>query len=125
MPLDTTKYTRLHRELAAKSIVIQQNLRYVDNHRKQLRKQYEDFAAFNAHFEVPQQLIDDILRDGEKQNIKPKDDDELQKTLVTLKPQLKGLIARDLWDMSEYYAVINEQSETVQKALELLSAGEQ
>ena len=82
----------------------------MDNHRKQLRKQYEDFAAFNARFEVPQQLIDDILRDGEKQNIKP---------------QLKGLIARDLWDMSEYYAVINEQSETVQKALELLSAGEQ
>ena len=125
VPLDTTKYTRLHRELAAKSVIVQQNLRYVDNHRKQLRKQYEDFAAFNARFEVPQQLIDDILHDGEKQNIKPKDDDELQKTLVTLKPQLKGLIARDLWDMSEYYAVINEQSETVQKALELLSADEQ
>ena len=123
VPLDTTKYTKLHRELAAKSIVIQQNLRYVDNHRKELRKQYKDFETFRQQFQVPQQLIDDILADGAKQNIKPKDDAELQQTLTTLCPQLKGLIARDLWDMSEYYAIVNEDSEIVKKALELLSKG--
>ena len=38
VPLDTTVYTRYHRELAAKGIIIQQNLRYVDNHRKELKK---------------------------------------------------------------------------------------
>ena len=123
VPLDTTKYTKLHRELAAKSIVIQQNLRYVDNHRKELRKQYKDFETFRQQFQVPQQLIDDILADGAKQNIKPKDDAELEQTLTTLCPQLKGLIARDLWDMSEYYAIVNEDSEIVKKALELLSKG--
>ena len=37
VPLDTTRYTKFHRELAAKSVIIQQNLRYVDNHRKQLK----------------------------------------------------------------------------------------
>ena len=40
VPLDTTLYTRFHRQLAAKGIVIQQNLRYVDNHRKELKKKY-------------------------------------------------------------------------------------
>ena len=31
VPLDTTRFTRFHREIAAKSILFNQNLRYVDN----------------------------------------------------------------------------------------------
>ena len=120
VPLDTTRYTPLHRQLAAKSIVIQQNLRYVDSHRKQLKKQYPDFNTFKAQFDVPQQLVDDILAQGRKQKIEPKDDKELQCTLPYLRLQLKALIARDLWDMSEYFSIFNEESAIVMKALEVI-----
>ena len=120
VPLDTTLYTNFHRELAAKSIVIQQNLRYVDNNRKELQKRWASFADFKQQFEVPQSLVDAILAEGEKQNIKPKDEAELEKTLPYLKIQLKALIARDIWDMSEYFSVVNEQSEMVKKALEVI-----
>ena len=119
VPLDTTRYTKLHRELAAKGIVIQQNLRYVDNHRKQLKKDYSDFARFKVGYKVPQSLIDAILADGEKQGIKPKDDEELTQSMPMLKAQIKALVARDLWDMSEYYSIINETNDIVVKALEL------
>ena len=37
-----------------------------------------------------------------------------------LRLQLKALIARDLWDMSEYFSVMNEENDAVNKALELL-----
>jgi len=121
VPLDTTKYTKFHRELAAKTIIIQTNLRYVDKHRKALKKQYQTFDDFQQQFEVPQSVIDDIIAQGEKQNIRPKDDDELQRTLVYLRQQLKALIARDLWTMNEYFAVWNEQSDILQRALQLLS----
>lgn len=120
IPLDTTHYTRLHRELVAKNAVVSQNLRYMDKARKKLLKQYPTFQQFKAHYEVPQSLIDDVMHEGEKQKVKPKDDDELQRTLPTLRLQLKALIARDLWDMSEYYSIFNEDSEIVKKALELL-----
>ena len=120
IPLDTTHYTRLHRELVAKNAVVSQNLRYMDKARKKLLKQYPTFQQFKAQYEVPQSLIDDVMREGEKQKVKPKDDDELQRTLPTLRLQLKALIARDLWDMSEYYSIFNEDSEIVKKALELL-----
>jgi len=119
VPLDTTRYTKFHRELAAKSIIIQQNLRYVDNNRKKLKKQYKEFAHFKETFEVPQSLIDTILKDAEKQGIKPKDDEELQRTMPLLRLQLKSLIARDLWDMSEYFSIFNEQSDVVKRALQL------
>ncbi len=121
IPLDTTIYTRFHRELAAKSIVLQQNLRYVDNHRKQLKKAWPSFAAFKQNYQVPQSLIDAILKEGEKQNVKPKDEPELQKTLPYLRLQLKALIARDIWDMSEYFSIFNEENEMVKRALEVLA----
>ena len=120
VPLDTTRYTPFHRQLAAKGIVIQQNLRYVDNHRKQLKKQFPEFAVFKQQFDTPQSLIDDILAAAKKQKLEPKDDDELQRTLPYLRLQLKALIARDLWDMSEYFSVINEESDIVKKALEVM-----
>ena len=120
VPLDTTVYTRFHRELAAKSIIIQQNLRYVDNHRKELTDRWTAFADYKEHFEVPQSLIDAILAEGEKQNVKPKDEAELERTIPYLRVQMKALIARDLWDMSEYFAVFNESSEIVRKALEVI-----
>ena len=120
VPLDTTIYTKFHRELAAKSIIIQQNLRYVDNHRKELQNRWTSFADFKQNYEVPKSLLDTIISEGEKQNIKPHDEAELQKTLPYLRIQLKALIARDLWDMSEYFSVFNEQNEMVKKALEML-----
>ena len=120
VPLDTTQYTKFHRELAAKSIIIQQNLHYVDDHRKQLKKKFSDFARFKQEYEVPQELIDAVIAEGEKQNVKPKDDEEKAKTLPLLSLQLKALIARDLWDMSEYYSIMNEENHIVMKALELL-----
>jgi carboxyl-terminal processing protease len=120
VPLDTTIYTRFHRELAAKSVVIQSNLRFVDNHRKELKKRWTSFEDFKQNYEIPQSLIDDVLAEGKKKNVEPKDDAELQKTIPYLKLQMKALIARDIWDMSEYYSVFNEQSEIVKKALEII-----
>lgn len=120
VPLDTTVYTRFHRELAAKGIVIQQNLRFVDNHRKELKKQWTSFDDFKQNYEVPQSLIDDLLAEGKKQKIEPKDEAELEKTIPYLRLQMKSLIARDIWDMSEYFSVFNESSAIVKKALEVI-----
>ena len=120
VPLDTTVYTRYHRELAAKGIIIQQNLRYVDSHRKELKKRWQSFDDYKQQFEVPQRLLDDVVAEGKKQKIEPKDEAELEKSLAYIRLQLKALIARDIWDMSEYFSVINERSEIVKKALEIM-----
>ena len=124
VPLDTLQYTKFHRQLVLKGIVINTDLRYIDNHRDQLKSLFPTFESFRDGFQVPQQLVDDVLKEGEKHNVKPKDDDELQKTLPYLKTQLKALIARDLFDMSEYFQIINETSDIVNKAIELTQAKE-
>jgi len=122
VPLDTTKYTRFHRELAAKSYIINANLHYVDQYRKQLQKDYPTFDDFKQRFEIPQHVVDGILSEGEQHNIKPKDDAELAQTLSYMRLQLKALVARDLWDMDEYFAIFNESSDMVKRALELIES---
>ena len=50
-------------------------------------------------------------------------EDLVQETMLRLwemRQQLKALIARDLWSMNEYFAVMNEQSDIVQRALQLI-----
>ena len=120
VPLDTTLYTQFHRQLAARSYIINANLKYIDNNRKQLKKQFATFGDFNVRYEVPQSFVDDVLQMAAKDKIKPKDDKELQATLPQLRRQLKALVARDLWDMSEYFQVINETNPIVEKAVELM-----
>ncbi|MBR6981498.1 MAG: S41 family peptidase [Prevotella sp.] len=120
VPLDTMKYTKYHRQLSAKSHIINANLKYIDNNRKALKKKYNTFEEFDGNFEVPQSLLDDIFKKGAEDNIKPKDDEELARTIPYLRTQLKALIARDLWDMNEYFHVFNETNDIVLKGIEIL-----
>ena len=123
VPLDTTKYTKMHRQLAAKSIVINQSLKFIDAHRKELKSQYKDFNKFLATYEVPSSLIEGIIAEGKKEKIEPKDEAELIQTKKYLALQLKALVARDIWDMSQYFQVWNETKEIVQRAVQLLTTG--
>ena len=120
VPLDTLAYTKFHRELSAKSYIINANLKYVDANRKALKKQWTSFEDFRRDFVFPREVIDKMIADAAKDKVVPKDDAELQKTLPKLAMQLKALVARDLWDMSEYFAIINEDSEIVRKAVEII-----
>lgn len=123
VPLDTLQYTKFHRQLVLKGMVINASLKYIDSHRKQLKAGYPSFDAFRSKFEVSQTLIDDLLKEAEKQKVKPKDDTELQRTLPYLKTQLKALVARDLFDMSEYFQIINETSDIVKAGLREVDNG--
>lgn len=102
VPLDTTKYTKLHRELSAKSCIINTTLKYIDKHRKKLKKEYPDFAAFQTNFSVPEDMVDILLDYAKKANVEY-DDSTWQESMPLVKLQLKALLARDLWNISEYY----------------------
>ena len=140
VPLDTTTYTRLHRELSAKSCIIQTTLRYLDRHRKELIRQYnieayrkakarklagkpystkdltQGFNTYKEKFEVPQEMIDILLERAKDAKVQYTDS-TLQATLPMLKRQLKALLARDLWDMSEYVQIMNPTSEIYKAGL--------
>lgn len=119
IPLDTTRYNKYHRELAAKGSIINTSLRYIDNHRAELNAEYKNFEAFNKRFEVGSDLLQQLVEQGKKDGVKY-DEALYTEALPQLKMQMKALIARDLWEQNEYFRIMNEEDESVIKAIELL-----
>ncbi len=117
--LDTTQYTKLHRQIVARSLVINATLRYVDQHRAELKQRYTNFDDFVASFQVPQAMTDSIFAEAERLKIKPFSKEECDNTLPMLRLQLKALIARDIWDMNEYFRIMNETNHIVARAVEI------
>lgn len=122
VPIDTTIYTPLHRSLIGKGIINKTVAKYVENNRKQLTKTYKDFSRFNKDFEADDEMLGILRSEGEKAEVKF-DDSQYAKSLPLIKLQLKALVARDLWDMSEYYQIMNTTNESVLQALRVLDEG--
>ena len=121
VPLDTTRYTRMYRELSARSYINNASLHFMDRHRKQLSKQFKTFEAFRNGFTLPDEVLDAMFDEAaRKDSLRAKDDAELAKTRTDAALTIKGLIARDLWDMSEYFQLIYAQDPVVLRALDVL-----
>ena len=120
VPLDTLRYTKSYRQILAKGLLINNCIKYSDNNRKRLNHEYPSYEIFDISFKAPQKLIDTILKEAEEQKIEPKDEEERIKTLALLNLQIKALIARDLFDINEYFRIINENSDIVKAALQQL-----
>lgn len=141
VPLDTTRYTKFHRELVAKNCIIQASLKFLDKHRNELSKLYNidaykksklkftkgkdvmvddsGFQRFKAEYEINKELIDILLEKAKESKVEY-DDSALKASLPMIKIQLKALLARDLWDMNEYFQVINPSSDIYAAGLKAL-----
>ena len=51
------------------------------------------------------------------------DEKQYRKSLPLIKTQLKALIARNLWDMNEYFQIMNTTDSCVLQALKVLNEG--
>ena len=119
VPIDTVSYTRYHRELVAKGVINQANLYFIDKYRKQWERQYPTFAKYEKQFEVTDEMLDVVLKKAEEAKV-TFDEAAWQASLPLLRTQLKALIARDLWEQSDYFQIINTTSETIRAALDYL-----
>ena len=123
VPIDTTLYTDYHRNLVGKGVIIKFTMKFIEDHRKELADKYKKFEHFNEKFIIDDDMLATLREMGEKEGVKF-NEEQYQKSLPLIKTQLKALIARDLWDMNEYFRVMNATNESVQKALEILRSGE-
>jgi carboxyl-terminal processing protease len=114
-PLDTLMYTEFYRELHYTGVFNQFAMKYLDEKRSVIRKDYMKFSDFEKDFSVDEgllkQLLDEAYSFGVEENL---DQLEISKQLIIL--QLKAFIAKDLWNTSAYFQIMNSISPVVQKA---------
>lgn len=120
VPIDTTFYSDYHRTLVSKGLVNRVAMNYLDKHREELNKKYKKILTYKEKFIVPESLMDELLAMAEEKKISFKEE-EYNRSLPLIQLQIKALIARDLFDMTEYFYIINDANRTYQEALKLIN----
>ena len=121
VPMDTTRFTPLHRLLVNRGILNRFALSYVDDHRSDLKTKYPQAEDFIDKYEVSDEMIADMMALAEAEKVKIKDEDRNSDKTV-LKLQTKAYMARDLYKTAAYYQVMVPENEALQKALEILNS---
>lgn len=119
VPVDTTLLTDYHRQINYKGILLKVYYQLIDKYRQEWVKKYTDYASFSQKFELTDEMMQRLVDEATKAGIDYQEE-QFRKSEPLIKLQLKALIARDIWDMNEYYHTINVIDESVKKAVELL-----
>ena len=119
VPLDTTFYTEYYNKIGNRGVINKVVVQYIDQNRAELKKKYPKFEKFNALFQTNDEVLEKLKLLAEKEKIEFNSAQfETSKPLIKL--QIKALIARDLWEMNEYYQVIDVENESLKKAIQIL-----
>ena len=119
IPIDTTRYSDYHRDLVSKGLVNRVAMDYLDQHRKELMKAYKKPEKYKTEFEVTDEILTHLRDLADEKEITFKEE-EYNRSLPLIKLQIKALIARDLYEMTDYFYIINDVNESYQKALNIM-----
>lgn len=116
VPLDTTLNSHYLNELYTSSAIHEYTFRYADDHKKDLEA--KGFENFLEKFVVTDAMINDLVKVGERNKVKP-DWKELAKKKKLFRIHVKAQIARKIWGNEGFYPVYNETNEVFLQAVKL------
>lgn len=123
VPIDTSLSSEYFGQLVRRGILNTFALSYVDDHRAELSQRYPNVQAYQQAFQVGEVMLSALEAYAAKEDVQ-RDPEGLKRSEALIALRLKALIARDLWDTSAYWQVINADNpvdRSCQKALEALS----
>ena len=121
--LDTTEYTNYYRDVTAKGLINSYVISYVDQHRKEIEKQYKNDDIFTREFEVTPEMLQELFDRATKEGIEFKAE-EAETSTPLFAMIIKGLIGRDVFDNSSYYKVHNTHDPIFKEAYRLINSNE-
>lgn len=124
IPLDTTSYSNYLDQLIQKGVINSYILNYIDNNRETLQNEYSSFDHYKEQFEITGKMMDDLANMATEEGIEL-NKEEFKHSGEEIKLQLKALIARDMWDMNEYFQIVNEHDDGYRKAKDALNNWDQ
>jgi len=120
IPIDTTYYSDYYRDLIRTTTLANFMLAYTDQNRKEFTRRYRNFEIFNREFSIENRVIDELKAAGEKNGV-IFNQAQYDVSAPEIKKVMKALVARDLWDINEYFMVVNEDDDAIRKALDVLN----
>jgi carboxyl-terminal processing protease len=121
IPLDSTLYTDYHRKVSSLGLINIVGMNYLDKNRKTLNRNYPNILAYKKTFKVPETLMQELRQMATEKEIEF-NEEQYNKSRELMTLHIKALIARDLFDMSEYYQIINDENMSLKEALRIINS---
>ena len=121
IPLDTSLNTELNRSLIRRGVYSEFTLTYLDKNRKKMEKEYTTLEEFKNNFNIDEEFISKFSEFSEKKNVEWTEHGyQESKKLIDI--QLKALLARNLFDTSAYFEIINELNDSYLEAINVIQS---
>ncbi len=124
IPLDTTvKYSVIFSKIIRKGLLNTFTASYIDKNRDEFEKKYPTLSIYQKNFNVDSLIMNELFIYSEKNNIKFKDDkekSEFYNDKIATKV-IKALIARNLWNSTAYFKIMNQDDEVIEKAISVIN----
>src|SRR5690554_2868264 len=121
VPMDTTSGTMLHAHLNARGVINRIAIAEVDNHRGELLNRFPNADAFDKGYQIPE-AVRARLRSLASEEKVAWNEEEFDRSRSLIFLQLKALMARDLYDSSAFYRIINQENDIFQEGLSIISS---
>jgi carboxyl-terminal processing protease len=118
--VDTSYNSLYFRKLVGKNVLNTYILEYCDKNRALLASRYKTFEDFNKNFQLSPDEIKAFISQGESEGVKY-DEDQFNISKEEILLVLKGLVATNIWQTSEYFQIINSNDKVIEKALKVIS----
>lgn len=122
VPIDTTQSSTYFSKVVRKGAMNQFALKYANANRKKMLKQYKTVESFATDFVVDVDLETEMTNFFANEGVEY-NEEEFNKSKQWIVLRFKASVARNLYDNSAFYYVINEINESFLKALEVLENG--
>ncbi len=119
MPIDTSYDSKLYTNLVRKGVFNHYTVDYAMANRDKVKAQYPDFSQFNQKFEVTDEMVEAFKTLAAKEKVEW-NEEQYQRSKKYILLQIKALIARNIWEMQQYYEVTLTEDPTIRKALEVI-----
>ena len=120
MAVDTSNNSDYYRALVRRDVFRSFILEYTDENRKKILQEYPRFEDFYNNFYLSGDEISSFIKRGEELGVKFVES-QYNKSKDEILLILKALIASNIWQVNEYYRIINENDMVIKKALEILN----
>ena len=119
MPVDTSYNSKLYTNLVRKSVFNKYTVDYAMANRDKVKASYPEFSQYKEQFIVNDDMINAVKEIAKNEKVEWNDEQYLRSEKY-IKLQIKALIARNVWDMQQYYEVTLTEDPTIAKALEVI-----
>lgn len=122
IPIDTSMNSDLNKNLIRRGVYNEFTLTHLDKNRTSYLEDYPTFKRFNENFLIDEAFMDDFFEFADKEKNVEKKEEDYQKSKKLIQTQIKALLARNLYQNSAYFEVINELNDSYIEAINMIQS---